>query len=88
METYSKKTFSYSERNINQHHTSYMLLCILSLLQAFHISSGNLDSFYAHCTHQITVRSVACNKLKVSEGSNDDVIRSVTEQCCSVIQND
>ena len=43
-----------------------MLLCTILLLRAVHTSSGYLDLFYAHSTHQITVRSVACNKLKVS----------------------
>jgi len=54
------------ERNVSQHQTSYMLLCVRSLLQAIHTSSGYLDSFYAHCTDQRTVRALACNK---SEGS-------------------
>jgi len=52
-------------RNVRQHHTSYIPLCIHSLLQALHTSSGYLDSFYAHCTHELTVRRLACNKLEV-----------------------
>jgi len=39
---------------------------MISLLRAFHTSSGYLDIFHAHCTHEITVRSAACNKLEVS----------------------
>ena len=35
METNSKKAFSDSERNINQHHTSYMLLCIFHCCRHF-----------------------------------------------------
>jgi len=59
--------FSYSGRNLSQHQTSSQLLCIISLLRPVRTSSGYLDLFYAHCTHQITVRSVACDKLGVSE---------------------
>ena len=29
-------------------------------------SSYIMDSFYAHCTHQIAMPSAACNKMKVS----------------------
>jgi len=51
-------------RNVSQHRTSYIPLCICSLLQALHTSCGYLDSFYAHCTHQRTVRTLAFNKLE------------------------
>ena len=52
--------------NVNQYQTSCILLYIISLLHALHTSSGYLDLFYAHCTHQSTVRSLACNILEVS----------------------
>jgi len=52
-------------RNVTRHQTGYILLCIRSLLQALHTSCGYLDSFYTHCTHQHTVRKLACNKLEV-----------------------
>jgi len=55
-------------RNVSQHQTSYMLLCIRSLLQALHTPSGYLDSFYAHCTDQRMECSVGCNELEVSGG--------------------
>ena len=42
-------------RNVSKHQTRCILLCIRSLLQAFHTSSGYLDSFYVHCTDQHTV---------------------------------
>jgi hypothetical protein len=42
------------------------LLLINSLVHVIHTSCGYLELFYAHCTHLITVRSVACNKLEVS----------------------
>jgi len=57
-----------------------MLVCIISLFHAVYTSSGYLDLFYAHCSHQITVCSVACNKL-CQEGSNSDVTINVSRQC-------
>jgi hypothetical protein len=44
-----------------------MLLWIILLLHAVHRQNGYMYLFNAQCTHQITVRSVACNKLEVSE---------------------
>jgi hypothetical protein len=58
--------FPDSGRNVSQHQTSYMPLCIISQLHAVHTSSGYLDLFYAHCAEQMAVRSVACNKLEIS----------------------
>jgi hypothetical protein len=52
--------------NVNHHQTSCMLLSIIPLLHSVDTSSAYLNLFYAHCTLQITVRSVACNKLEVS----------------------
>ena len=52
-------------RNVWQHQTSYIALCLRSLYQALHMSSAYLDLNYAHCTHQRTVLSVVCNKLEV-----------------------
>jgi len=66
IQTVSKLHEEGSERNVSQHHASCILLCIQSLLQALHTSSGHLDSFYAHCAHQRTVRTLACNELEVS----------------------
>ena len=53
-------------RNVSQHQTSCMLLCIRSLFHAVHTWSGYLGLFYAHCTDQICVRYWACDKLEVS----------------------
>ena len=53
-------------RNLSQHQTRYIVLCMFSLLHAVQTSSGYLDLFYAHCTHHITLLSVARNNLKVS----------------------
>jgi hypothetical protein len=63
--------FSVSDRDIKQTArrivgTSYTLLCIRTLLQALHTSSGYLDSCYAHCTDQRNERTLACNKFEVS----------------------
>ena len=66
IQTISKLHEKGSERNVGQHQASCILLCIQSLLQALHTSSGHLDSFYAHCAHQHTVRTLACNELEVS----------------------
>jgi hypothetical protein len=62
---------------------------IISTLHAVHTSSGYLDLFYAHCTDQNTVRSVAWNKL-CQEGSLNDLIRIVSKKSCNYIdiQND
>jgi len=74
-----------SKRHINlfisQHQTSYILLCIRSLLHAVHTSSGYRDSFYAHCTNQRTVGPLTCNKLELSEGNIIDVTIKDTRQC-------
>ena len=45
-------------RIFSQHQTSYILLCVCSLLQALYASRGYLDSFYTHFTHQRTVRKL------------------------------
>ena len=62
----SKRHIELIGRNISQHQTCYIPLCIRSLLQALHTSSGYLDSFYTYCTHQHTVFFVVCDKLEVS----------------------
>jgi hypothetical protein len=50
---------------ICQHLTSYILLCVRSLLQELHPTSVYVDSFYVNSIHQYTVCSVTCNKLEV-----------------------
>jgi hypothetical protein len=62
-----KHEFLWFGRFVIQHQTSCMLLCIISLLHVIRKSSGYLDLFYAHSVHQITVCSLACNKLEISE---------------------
>jgi hypothetical protein len=62
-----------------QHQTSFMLLCIISLLLAVYTLRGKFDLFYANCTNQFTVRSVACNIL-CQEGGCSEAIRSVARQ--------
>ena len=52
-------------RNVSQHQTSCMLLCIISLLHAFHTFQWISGFFFVHTVvHQSTVRSVACKKLE------------------------
>jgi hypothetical protein len=72
---------------VSHHQKSHTLLCIISLLHAVHTSSGYLDLFYAQCTDQITVRSVACSKLKVSQSSGVEVKGSVNRQWRNEFQN-
>ena len=66
-------------RNVSQSHTSYILPCIHSLLQALHTPNGYRVSFYAHCTHQRTVRSVTCNNMYCQERNGSDVTIKITE---------
>jgi hypothetical protein len=64
IQTVSKLHVEVFARNVSQHPTSYSLLCIRSLLQAFRTSSGYKDSFYAHCTDQYTMCLLACDKVE------------------------
>jgi len=66
-------------RNVSQSHTSYILPCIRSLLQALHTPNGYRVSFYVHCTHQRTVQSVICNNKYFQERNNSDVTIKITE---------
>jgi hypothetical protein len=53
------------------------------MLHAVHISSGYLDLFYAHCTDQIAVCSLACNKMEVSGRQ----LCFPNKNCYSLVQN-
>jgi hypothetical protein len=55
IEALRKRHIELIGRNVSKHQTRCILLCIRSLLQAFHTSSGYLYSFYTHCTDQHTV---------------------------------
>jgi major membrane immunogen (membrane-anchored lipoprotein) len=64
----TSKTISFVlGRNVSQHRTSCMLLCIILLLHAF-LKFQWISGFFVHTVvHQSTVRSVACNKLEFQE---------------------
>ena len=66
LSTLHEREFTDWRRNVSLHQKRCKLLCIISLLQAVYTSSEYRYSFYAHCTHQITVCSVGCNKLELS----------------------
>jgi len=61
MKQATPKYISYFERNVSQHQTGCILLCIRSLLHAFHTSSEYKYLFRTHCTHELTECSAACN---------------------------
>jgi len=63
---FARKRIFCFDKGVSQHQTNCMLLFIISLLHTVHKWCGYLDLFYAHCTHQMTVCSVACNKLEIS----------------------
>jgi len=64
-----------------------MVICVILVLHAVHTSSGNFDLLHAHCTHQISVLSVACNKLELSGNHCRNVKRNGTRQNLNEIEN-